>query len=89
MGTVSLKYFFVRALKGTDEGAVSATAAKQRIEQLIRAEEPAAPLTDEQICQALEGEDVAYPGVLLRNTVKPPEFQDMQSAVTKGDRDGI
>lgn len=55
-GLFPLKYFFVRALKGTDEGAVSATAAKQRIEQLIRAEEPAAPLTDEQICQALEGE---------------------------------
>lgn len=55
-GLFPMKYFFVRALKGVDEEAVSASAAKQRIEELIAAEDTANPLTDDEISGILNEE---------------------------------
>lgn len=55
-GMFPMKYFFVRALKGTDDEEVSVAAAKQRIEELITAEDPAKPLTDDEISSILSEE---------------------------------
>ena len=54
-GMFPMKYFFVRALKGAEE-EVSVAAAKQRIEELIAAEDPAKPLTDDEISSILNEE---------------------------------
>lgn len=55
-GLYPMKYFFVRALKGLDEETVSASAAKQRIEELIAGEDSANPLTDDEISRILNEE---------------------------------
>ena len=55
-GMYPMKAFFVRALKSTEEGVVSAEAAKRRIEELIAAEDPEKPLTDDEICERLNRE---------------------------------
>lgn len=53
-GMFPLKHFFVRALKGADQPSLSVDAAKRRIEELISGENPTNPLTDDEICAALE-----------------------------------
>ena len=55
-GLFPMKAFFVRALRGTDSESVSASAARQRIEELISAEDPAKPLTDDEISRILNEE---------------------------------
>ena len=57
-GIFPLKYFFIRALHGTDDSFVSANRAKQRIQELIERESPAEPLTDDAICKILEQENI-------------------------------
>jgi RNA polymerase sigma-54 factor len=55
-GLFPMKYFFVRALKGQDDEALSAAAAKQRIIDLIAQEDHTSPLTDDELCSTLNEE---------------------------------
>ncbi len=53
-GLYPLKHFFQRALPGADaDEAVAADSARRRIEELIGKEDPASPLTDEELCTLL------------------------------------
>lgn len=64
-GTLELKHFFSVAIATRDGGEVSATAVRAQLEQLIRAEDPAHPLSDQALVEAL-----ADKGLLLaRRTV--------------------
>jgi len=64
-GTFELKHFFSVGIPTIDGGEVSATAVKARLEQLVRDEEPARPLSDQALTEAL-----AEDGLLLaRRTV--------------------
>lgn len=64
-GTFELKYFFSVAIATRDGGEVSATSVRARLDQLIRAEDPAHPLSDQTLVEAL-----AEDGLLLaRRTV--------------------
>ena len=60
-GTFELKFFFTSALTGGTAGAVSALTARRRIRELIDAEDPKAPLSDEAIARQLtvEGIEIA------------------------------
>ncbi len=56
-GEFPLKYFFARSFKGIGgDEAVSAVAVRRRISELICAEDPYEPLTDEEISAALQDE---------------------------------
>lgn len=57
-GVYPFKSFFVRALRGADDSPVPANRAKQRVEELIDREDPAEPLTDDEICRLLELENI-------------------------------
>lgn len=64
-GTFELKHFFSVAIGTRDGGEVSATAVRARLESLIRAEDPARPLSDQALVESL-----ADNGLLLaRRTV--------------------
>ncbi len=64
-GTLELKHFFSVAIATRDGGEVSATAVRAQLEQLIRAEDPGHPLSDQALVEAL-----ADKGLLLaRRTV--------------------
>ncbi|MBS3747782.1 MAG: RNA polymerase factor sigma-54 [Wenzhouxiangellaceae bacterium] len=64
-GTLELKHFFSVAIATRDGGEVSATAVRAQLEQLIRAEDPDHPLSDQALVEAL-----ADKGLLLaRRTV--------------------
>jgi RNA polymerase sigma-54 factor len=57
-GVFPLKFFFSSGLS-TEEGEdVSARGVKARIEEMIRAEDPMGPLTDQHIVEKLKGEGV-------------------------------
>jgi RNA polymerase sigma-54 factor len=57
-GVFPLKFFFSSGLS-TEEGEdVSARGVKARIEEMIKAEEPRNPLTDQQIVEKLKSEGV-------------------------------
>lgn len=57
-GTFELKFFFTSALTGGTAGAVSALTARRRIRELIDAEDPKAPLSDEAIARQLTAEGI-------------------------------
>lgn len=64
-GTFELKHFFSVAIATRDGGQVSATAVRAKLESLIRAEDPARPLSDQALVESL-----ADSGLLLaRRTV--------------------
>ena len=55
-GTVSLKSLFTSGYaSGGLSGAVSAAVIKRRLVELIAAEDPAAPLSDDALCRRFEG----------------------------------
>ncbi len=65
-GTFPLKFFFPTAIPGTGGGAEhSAEAIRLRIRQMIREEDPAAVLSDDQIVSRLEADGIA----IARRTV--------------------
>jgi RNA polymerase sigma-54 factor len=58
MGTFELKYFFGSGL-GTDSGsAASSTAVRALIRQLVAAESPAKPLSDNQLSEMLKEQGI-------------------------------
>ncbi|MFN7175912.1 MAG: RNA polymerase factor sigma-54 [Thermaurantiacus sp.] len=61
-GLLELRTFFTHAIHSTDGGEdVSATVVKARVKELIEAEEPLKPLSDDKLVRALqaEGHDIA------------------------------
>ncbi|MDT8409980.1 MAG: RNA polymerase factor sigma-54 [Wenzhouxiangellaceae bacterium] len=64
-GTFELKHFFSVAIATRDGRAVSATAVKAMLEQLIRAEDPEHPLSDQILVESLEQRGL----MLARRTV--------------------
>ena len=70
-GTVSLKSLFTSGYaSGGLSGAVSAAVIKRRLVELIAAEDPAAPLSDDALCRRFEGMESIFPAVPWRNTVR-------------------
>ncbi|MDQ7990812.1 MAG: RNA polymerase factor sigma-54 [Candidatus Dactylopiibacterium sp.] len=64
-GVFELKHFFSRALATANGGACSATSIRSLIQELIAAEDPAAPMSDADLAQRLAREGV----VIARRTV--------------------
>jgi RNA polymerase sigma-54 factor len=73
-GTLPLKRFFSTALAGAaGEDCGSAAAVRHRIRQLVQAEDPRHPLSDDEIARIISGEGT----VLARRTVA--KYRDMLS----------
>jgi len=64
-GTFELKHFFSVAIPTADGKQIAATSVKARIEQLIRDEDPARPLSDQTLVDQLAGDGL----LLARRTV--------------------
>ena len=56
-GVFELRYFFSESVQGPEGAGTSLLILKRRVKKLIEEEDPAHPLTDEQITQ-----DAAVPG---------------------------
>lgn len=93
-GTFPLKTFFSAALSSTpgsdaaEDATGSAAAVRHRIQQLVRAEPPGAPLSDDSIAQIItaEGTELARRTVAkYRDILKiPSSFQRRRNAVLNG-----
>lgn len=57
-GTYELRYFFTEAVQGFAGNTTSIVAVKRLVKKIIDEEDPAKPLTDEQIMEKLRGEGV-------------------------------
>ncbi len=66
-GTYELKYFFTSSLQGTDGEEVSAESVKDRIREIIAAEDPRRPYSDQHIAKMLSTEHV---GIARRTVAK-------------------
>jgi RNA polymerase sigma-54 factor len=64
-GVFEFKYFFGSHVGTDDGGSESATAIKARIKQLIGAENPKKPLSDQQICDQFSAQGI----VVARRTI--------------------
>jgi RNA polymerase sigma-54 factor len=80
-GTFPLKSFFSAALSGSEgEEAGSAAAVRHRIKQLVQAETPHEPLSDEAIAKIVSTEGV----VLARRTVA--KYREMLGIASSSER---
>jgi RNA polymerase sigma-54 factor len=66
-GTYELKYFFTSSLQGADGEEVSAESVKDRIREIIAAEDPRRPFSDQHIAKMLSTEHV---GIARRTVAK-------------------
>ncbi|HSN34007.1 MAG TPA: RNA polymerase factor sigma-54, partial [Ideonella sp.] len=57
-GTYELKYFFGSSLSTDAGGNASSTAVRALIKQLVKAEDPAKPLSDSQLAELLEQQGI-------------------------------
>jgi RNA polymerase sigma-54 factor len=57
-GVFELRYFFSEAVQGPSGGDTPLLLLKRRVKKMIEEEDPAHPLTDEQITARLEGEGI-------------------------------
>jgi RNA polymerase sigma-54 factor len=57
-GTFELRFFFTEAVQGAGGNSTSLLAVKRLVKKIIDEEDPAKPLTDEQIMERLRGEGV-------------------------------
>ncbi|HLW76140.1 MAG TPA: RNA polymerase factor sigma-54 [Bryobacteraceae bacterium] len=57
-GVYELRYFFSEAVQGPSGGATPLLILKRRVKKMIEEEDPAHPLTDEQITEKLQGEGI-------------------------------
>lgn len=57
-GIFELKFFFNSGIGTTEGGSIAAESVKQKILQLISNEDPANPLSDQQIAEILKGMDI-------------------------------
>ncbi len=65
LGVYEIKYFFNAGITGEDGEGISKRSIKQRIEEIVRAESPDKPLSDQDIFEALKAEKIP----LARRTV--------------------
>lgn len=80
-GCFPLRHFFSAALAGrAGDQTESAGAARHRIRQMIRAEDPRHPLSDDEIARRISGEGI----VLARRTVA--KYREMLQIPTSSDR---
>jgi RNA polymerase sigma-54 factor len=57
-GVYELRYFFSESVNGPEGGATSLLILKRRVKKLIEEEDPARPLTDEQITRILQSQGI-------------------------------
>src|SRR5215470_7455074 len=57
-GVFELRYFFSESVQGPEGGATSLLILKRRVKKLIEEEDPARPLTDEQITRILQSQGI-------------------------------
>ncbi|HLH38059.1 MAG TPA: RNA polymerase factor sigma-54 [Bryobacteraceae bacterium] len=57
-GVYELRYFFSEAVQGPSGGATPLLILKRRVKKMIEEEDPAHPLTDEQITERLQAEGI-------------------------------
>ena len=57
-GVFELRYFFSESVNGPEGGATSLLILKRRVKKLIEEEDPARPLTDEQITRVLQSQGI-------------------------------
>jgi len=57
-GIFELKYFFTSSIRGTDGTDVSSESVKQKIQQIIRREDPRKPFSDQYIAEALARDNI-------------------------------
>ena len=65
LGVYEIKYFFNAGISRSDGEDMSKRAVKQRIEEIIRAEDPAKPFSDQEVYRKLNAEGIK----LARRTV--------------------
>jgi RNA polymerase sigma-54 factor len=57
-GVLELRYFFSEGVQGPEGSTTSLLVLKQRVKKLIEEEDPARPLTDEQITRILQSQGI-------------------------------
>jgi RNA polymerase sigma-54 factor len=57
-GVFELRYFFSESVNGPEGGSTSLLILKRRVKKLIEEEDPARPLTDEQITRILQSQGI-------------------------------
>lgn len=57
-GVFELRYFFTESVNGPEGGSTSLLILKRRVKKLIEEEDPAKPLTDEQITRILQAQGI-------------------------------
>jgi len=57
-GVFELRYFFSESVNGPEGNATSLVILKRRVKKLIEEEDPARPLTDEQLTRILQGQGI-------------------------------
>jgi RNA polymerase sigma-54 factor len=57
-GVFELRYFFTESVNGPEGSGTSLLILKRRVKKLIEEEDPARPLTDEQITRILQGQGI-------------------------------
>ena len=57
-GVFELRYFFSESVQGPEGGGTSLLILKRRVKKLIEEEDPAHPLTDEQITRVLQSQGI-------------------------------
>jgi RNA polymerase sigma-54 factor len=57
-GVFELRYFFSSQVDGGDAGAVSSVAIQAMMRRLVRAEDPASPLSDARLAEIFSGEGI-------------------------------
>ncbi len=57
-GVFELRYFFSESVQGPEGGGTSLLILKRRVKKLIEEEDPAHPLTDEQITKVLQSQGI-------------------------------
>jgi RNA polymerase sigma-54 factor len=57
-GVFELRYFFSESVQGPEGGGTSLLILKRRVKKLIEEEDPARPLTDEQITKILQSQGI-------------------------------
>jgi RNA polymerase sigma-54 factor len=79
-GIFELKYFFNSSIHRTDGGSVASESVKERILKLIKAEDPARPLSDQRIAEMLR---VANINIARRTVTKYRESLNLLSSTKR------
>ena len=83
-GVFELRYFFTESVNGPEGGGTSLLILKRRVKKLIEEEDPARPLTDEQITRILQSQGIQ---VTRRTVAKYREDMRIPSTHQRRQRD--